>query len=282
MWLQSIQQAIDYIEENLTANLQIEQVAKVANSSSYHFQRAFSFLTGMTFGEYVRGRRLTLAAQETARDDCKIIDIAYKYGYETPEAFAKAFRKQHGIRPTDARDKSKTIHSYNRLVIQVQLKGAEPMNYKIIEKDSFQVVGVKRTFSCANGEQSPKIAQFWQDVNQDGMSGQIAALIDGTVEGLIGICEVTSKDMMNYWIAASHAEEYSGDLEIHTVPASKWAIFEVHGAMPDAMPIMWQKIFQEWLPSHPYELAESPELEVYGEGNPSSDDYYSEIWIPIK
>ncbi|HWI47078.1 MAG TPA: AraC family transcriptional regulator [Rummeliibacillus sp.] len=282
MWLQSIQQAIDYIERNLMEDLQVEQLAKITNLSSYHFQRAFSFLTGMTLGEYIRGRRLTLAAQEIASSDCKIIDIAYKYGYETPEAFAKAFRKQHGMKPTDARDKSRTIHSYNKLVIQVQLKGAEPMNYKIIEKDSFQVVGLKRTFSCVNGEQSPKIARFWQDVNQDGTSGQLAVLIDGTVQGLIGICEVTSKDIMDYWIAASHDGEYTGNFETYTVPASKWAIFEVHGAMPDAMPIMWQKIFQEWLPSHPYELAETPELEVYGEGNPSNDNYYSEIWVPIK
>ena len=156
------------------------------------------------------------------------------------------------------------------------------MNYKIIEMDSFQVLGVKRTFSSVNGEQSKKIAQFWQDVNQDGTSGRLAALIDGTVQGLIGICEVTEKNVMDYWIAASHEGEYARDFETYSVPASKWAIFEVHGAMPDIMPIMWQKIFQEWLPSHPYELAETPELEVYGEGNPSSDDYYSEIWVPIK
>ncbi|MGX9136024.1 AraC family transcriptional regulator [Rummeliibacillus sp. JY-2-4R] len=282
MWLQSIQQAIDYIEENLTENIRAEEVASVANSSSFHFQRAFSLLTGMTLGEYIRGRRLTLAAQEIANTDCKIIDIAYKYGYETPEAFAKAFRKQHGMKPTDARDRSNKIHSYNKLVIKVTLRGAEPMNYKIIEMDSFQVVGVKRTFSCANGEQSPKIAQFWQDVNQDGTSSQLATFIDGTVNGLIGICDVTEKDIMDYWIAASHKDEYSGNFETYTVPASKWAIFEVHGAMPNAMPIVWQKIFQEWLPSQPYELAQTPELEVYGDGNPYSDDYYSEIWVPIK
>ena len=115
------------------------------------------------------------------------------------------------MKRADARDHSNKIHSYNKLVIQVTLRGAEPMNYKIIEMDSFQVVGVKRTFSCANGEQSPKIAQFWQDVNQDDTSGKLAALIDGTVNGLIGICEVTEKDIMDYWIAASHKGEYSGD-----------------------------------------------------------------------
>lgn len=282
MWLQSIQQAIEYIEDHLTEDLKIEQIAKVAHSSSFHFQRAFSILTGMTVGEYIRGRRLTLAAQEIASSHCKIIDVAYKYGYETPEAFAKAFRKQHGMRPSDVRKEAGTIHSYNKLVIHVQLRGAEPMKYKIVEKESFQVVGVKRTFSCANGEQSKEITKFWQDIYADGTNERLFPLNTGEIRGVIGVCDMHKNELMDYWIATNYAGKDTKGFEFFMVPASKWVVFEVKGTMPTAITAMWEKIYQEWLPSNAYELTNGPELEVYSDGDTTSADYYSEIWLPIK
>ncbi|MGN4123802.1 AraC family transcriptional regulator [Lysinibacillus sphaericus] len=282
MWLQSIQQAIEYIENHLTEDIQIEDIANVAHSSSFHFQRAFAILTGMTVGEYTRGRRLTLAAQEIASSDCKIIDIAYKYGYETPEAFAKAFRKQHGMKPSDVRKAVGMIHSYNKLVIHVQLKGAEPMKYKIIEKESFQLIGVKRTFSCKDGEQTKENTKFWQDVYEDGTNAQLFPLNTGEIHGVMGVCDMIEHEIMNYWIATNHAGDDSHGFDTFTVPAAKWVVFEVTGAMPIAITTMWEKIYQEWLPSNAFELTGGPELEVYSNGDASSDHYYSEIWLPIK
>lgn len=134
-WIVSLQKAIDYIEEHLLdSDLSIERVAEEANASAYHFQRTFAILTDMAVGEYIRGRRLTLAAQELTQTDSKVIDLAYKYGYETPESFAKAFRRQHGMTPTEARNFRGKLKSYNRLTIQVSLKGAEPMQYSIVKK----------------------------------------------------------------------------------------------------------------------------------------------------
>ncbi|MFJ7951076.1 AraC family transcriptional regulator [Lysinibacillus sp. NPDC096418] len=282
MWLQSIQQAIEYIEEHLTEELKVEQIAKVAHSSSFHFQRAFSILTGMSVGEYIRGRRLTLAAQEIASNQCKIIDVAYKYGYETPEAFAKAFRKQHGMKPSDVRKEAGMIHSYNKLVIHVQLKGADPMQYKIVEKEGFRVVGVKRTFSCVNGEQTKEITKFWQNIYEDGTNDQLFPLNTGEIQGVIGVCDMGENNLMDYWIATNYAGEDTKGFETFTVPAAKWAVFEVKGAMPTAITTMWEKIYQEWLPSNAYELTNGPELEVYSNGDATSPDYYSEIWLPIK
>ena len=281
MWLQSIQQAINYIEEHLTEPIHLTDVAKAANCSPFHFQRAFSILTNMTLGEYIRGRRLTLAAQDIKTTDCKIIDIAYKYGYETPEAFAKAFRKQHGFKPTEMREESTMIHAYNKLVIQVTLKGASPMHYKILEKPSFTVIGLKQTFPCGNGEQSKGIQQFWKEVNEDGTVNQLIALHDGSLPGLVGVCEAKSDNEIDYWIAVGN----NGAHDIFTpltIAASKWAIFEVQGAMPQAMVETWQKIFQEWFPSNNFEYGHGPELEIYPAGDTTSPDYYSEIWVPIK
>ncbi len=285
-WILSLQKAIDYIEKHLLdKDLSIQRAAEAANSSAFHFQRTFSILTDMPVGEYIRGRRLTLAAQDLTRTDCKIIDLAFKYGYDTPEAFTKAFRRQHGITPTEARNFSGKLKSYNRLTIQVSLKGAEPMQYSIVEKAAFQVAGVKREFSLCNEENLAGIPKMWDEVNSNGISDKLFHLNNGEVKGVLGVCvDKRSKkpDSMDYWIAASCKGEKPEGLESMEIPAAKWAVFEVHGAMPDAMQNTWKKIFSEWFPSSGYEHAEAPELEVYSAGDPSSADYYSEVWIPVK
>ncbi len=283
-WVESLQKAIEYIEEHLLEPISIESIAKQANVSAFHFQRTFSILTDITVGEYIRRRRLSLAAQELYNTSSKIIDIALKYGYDTPEAFTKAFRRQHGLTPSQARNHSGKMKSYNRLVIQVSLKGADPMNYKIVERESFQVVGVKREFSCVNGENLIAIPKMWNDVHVDGTNDLLFKLNNGQIKGVVGVC-VDKRDqgsqLMDYWIAA----EYDGDapdglLQLE-IPASKWGVFEVHGPMPDAIQQAWKQIFSEWFPSSHYQHAGTPEMEVYSDGDPSSPDYYSEIWIPL-
>ncbi|TQR21634.1 AraC family transcriptional regulator [Psychrobacillus vulpis] len=285
-WVESIQRAIDYMETNLLENLSIDQIAKEAHASTFHFQRTFSILTDMSIADYIRRRRLTLAAQDLINTDNKIIDLSYKYGYDTPEAFTKAFRKQHGVTPSDARKKLGNIQSYNRLVIQVRLKGAEPMKYKIVEKESFQVVGMKRTYNCKTGENLKGIPLFWDEVNTNGTDDVLFQLNNGEIEGVLGVCVVdeSQKDsgLMDYWIGSAHIGDIPENLLALEIPASKWVIFEVHGPMPHAMQNTWKQIYSEWFPSNPYVPAGTPELEVYSNENPNNEDYYSEIWIPIK
>ncbi|MDQ0428931.1 AraC family transcriptional regulator [Planomicrobium stackebrandtii] len=282
-WVESLQRAIDYMEEHMEDPVTIDQIAKQANSSVFHFQRTFSILTDCSVAEYLRRRRLTLAAQELSATDRKIIDIAYKYGYDTPEAFAKAFRRQHGVTPSEARKNLGKLQAFNRLVIQVNLKGVDPMKYRIVEKESFQAVGMKREFSLSNGENMAGIPQMWQELNQAGTSSTIAQLNDGDIKGLLGICaDYQDGGTMDYWIAAESTASVPEGFSRLEVPASKWGVFEVHGAMPDAMPKVWKQIFSEWFPSNQYENAGTAELEVYPEGDPYSEDYVSEIWIPLK
>jgi AraC family transcriptional regulator len=152
--VESLQKAIEYMEAHLLENLTAEAISKQAYLSPFHFQRMFLILTDMTVGDYIRQRRLTLAAQELMSTDCKIIDLAYKYGYETPEAFAKAFRKHHGVSPSDARKGIGKLQSYNRLSIQVSLKGAKPMQYRIVERGAFLVAGIKHAAVRRKGPES--------------------------------------------------------------------------------------------------------------------------------
>ncbi|WP_217587939.1 AraC family transcriptional regulator [Lentibacillus saliphilus] len=287
-WVESIQKAIDYMEKNIMENITIDSIAKQANVSPFHFQRTFAVLTEVTVGDYLRRRRLTLAGEELLTTDAKIIDIAYKYGYETPEAFSKAFRRQHKVTPSEVRKHQGKLQSYNRLIIQVTLKGAEPMKYSVVEKNAFQIVGVKREYSSvAEGETVVGIPELWNEVNQNGTSDLLFQLNDGVVKGVLGVCGQVSEEqkkanVFDYWVATSYAGKVPEGMLYLEIPASKWAVFEVHGPMPTAMQNAWKRIFSEWFPSTGYQHAGTPEFELYTDDDPNNPDFYSEIWIPIK
>jgi AraC family transcriptional regulator len=284
-WIESLQRAIDYMEEHLLDDMTMEDIAKQANASPFHFQRTFAILTDSSVGEYIRRRRLSLAAGELCSTDAKVIDLALKYGYDTPEAFTKAFRRQHGISPSEARKYTGKLKSYSRLGIQVSLKGAEPMQYKVVEQESFEVIGIKQEFSYGNGENLAGIPKMWDQVNQDGTSDYLLGKNNGPVKGVLGVCVDQSNvqdKRMDYWVAAAYEGETPDGYLKMEIPASKWAIFEVHGPMPDAMQNVWKQIFTEWFPSSGYQHAGTPELEVYTAGNAADPEYYSEVWIPVK
>ncbi len=282
--LQRMLDSIDYIEGNLEQHLCIEDIAEVACMSKFHFQRMFSMLTGYTVGEYIRNRRITVAAQELVRSKSKVIDVALKYGYESPESFTKAFRKIHGISPSSAKKDTQALKAYPRLSFQIQLKGDVEMDYKVIEKKAFKVVGKSIRTSTSRGENNRKIASFWDESNQNGFTAELAKK-SGSL-GLIGVCMDFDKlqENLTYMIGAEkNIDNVPNDWEEREIPAATWAVFPVHGAMPDAMPRVWDRIFSEWFPATGYEHSGGPEMEVYlSDGDPSSEDYYSEIWIPIK
>ena len=130
-WITGIQRAIDYVEAHLTEPIDYEEVAKRAYSSSFHFQRIFSIMCGFTLGEYIRARRLSLAGSALAGGEGKVIDIAMKYGYETPESFSRAFTRFHGISPSKAKANGAALKSYSRLSVKLILSGGNAMDYRI-------------------------------------------------------------------------------------------------------------------------------------------------------
>lgn len=284
-WIQSLQAAIDYMEDHLLEELQLEKVAKQAMVSPFHFQRMFLMLTDMSVGEYVRKRRLTLAAHELVKDDVKIIDTALKFGYHTPESFSKAFKKQHGISPREAKSGKGKMKYYHRLVIQVTLRGETAMNVEIIEKGPVQIVGLKQEVRCAGGENLIEIPKIWGRVNQDGTTDELISMNNGAIKGVLGICvdqSAEKPDTIEYWVAAASDGNSGGRFQTMQLPSSKWAVFEVRGAMPHAIQNMWNRIYTEWFPASNYKHAGTPDLEVYSDGDPTSEAYYSEIWIPVK
>lgn len=282
--LQRMADCIEYMEKHLTDELHIEDIAAVACMSKFHFQRLFSMLTGYTVSEYIRNRRVTVAAQELIHTKARVIDVAMKYQYDSPESFTKAFQRIHGMTPSAAKKKSQFLKAYPRLSFQIQIKGDVEMEYRIEEKEAFRVIGKSIRTTVIEGKNHRDIAAFWDESNNNGFVKQLS--MNAGRLGLLGICLEFDQRQENvtYMIAAEKEDlPVPEGLEERAIPSAVWAVFPVKGAMPDAMTKMWERIFSEWFPSTGYEHAGGSEMEVYfHEGNSSSADYYSEIWIPVK
>lgn len=278
--LEGINRAIQYIEENLDGEIDYEQISRAACSSQYYFQRMFVFVTDIPLSEYIRRRRLTMAAFILQNSADKIIDVALKYGYNSADAFGRAFQNMHGITPSKARENGVTLTAYPRITFALSIKGVVAMNYRIEEKEGFTVVGVKEFTSTADGENLKKIPQMWSNLSKEKCM-EILAQADREPSGLLGICADMYNNGFDYWIAAATTKPCPAGLESLNIPACTWAVFEAVGPMPGAIQELWNRIFTEWLPTSGYEHAPSPELEWYSDGDTSSAEYKSAVWIPV-
>ncbi|MGB4661095.1 MAG: AraC family transcriptional regulator [Mobilitalea sp.] len=275
-WMKSLNQAIEFIEDNIKENITCEDIAEHIYLSSFHFQRSFSLFTGLTVGEYIRNRRLSLAGHELLVSNVKVIDIALKYGYETPEGFSKAFARFHGVTPNDVKKQGTILKSFNRLILKIILEGGNCMDYRIEKKDAFQVVAKIKYF---NEETSKtEIPKFWEEYYQSKLNEKVC--------GMLGIC-AQEKDNVKEWkygigCEVQYAKEITEEFETLEIPAYTWAIFTCIGAMPDAIQDQWKRVYSEWLPASNYELISDYDIELYTEGDNNREDYVSEIWIPVK
>lgn len=262
--------------------LDMQHIAKAAYSSPFHFQRSFHMLTGFTVAEYIRKRRLTLAAQELATSTAKVIDIAVKYGYDSPEAFSKAFRKVHGIAPSAAREPGVQLKAFPRISFHLSLRGDKDMDYRIVERDGFEVVGKCIPVSMKDGENFGTIPQFWRECYKDGTIDKLHAIAPN--KDLLGVCMGVDHDNETFTYAIAVENRTAPEVEqfeTRNIPPATWAVFTSVGPLPGAIQKVWTKIFQEWFPATGYEHAGGPELEVLPAGDDFADDYRCEVWIPI-
>lgn len=269
-WNDGIRNAICYIEDHLTEDIDVNEIASKAFVSSFYFQKIFHVLCGFTVGEYIKNRRLTLAAQELCSTDIRVLDAALKYGYSSPDSFAKAFTKFHGVTPSQAREKNRSLNSVAPLKIKLTLEGGTMLEYKIAEKEQFTVMGVSRKFNSETSYQ--KIPEFWQE-HMKSENGKIIC-------GRYGICMDSEGQNFEYLIADNYSpeSEVPEGVEIRVIPAGTWAVFPCHGTLPKSLQDVNTRIWSEWLPScKTYRLAGNYNIEMY-----TKDMNYSEIWIPIE
>ncbi|ERJ11140.1 AraC family transcriptional regulator [Haloplasma contractile] len=247
-WLERMNDCIKYLEDHIEDKLDIDALASELYISKFHLQRLFHMLTGVTIGEYVRNRKLTLAAGDLTTNNAKVIEVAYKYGYESPKSFSRAFRKLHGVSPSVAKTSTSHLKAYPKMSFQIQLKGEQDMNYKLIEKESFKVVGKGLRTTKKDGQNIKNIPSFWEDCINNGDCQRIKEL--NTEKPMLGVCFNHDVESVSYYIAVEKPEALNECMfEVKTIPFATWAVFESIGPMPDAIQTVTKRIFTEWFPS---------------------------------
>ncbi|WP_313018817.1 AraC family transcriptional regulator [Acetoanaerobium noterae] len=285
--LTSMNKALEYIEENLTDELDYSQISKIAFCSEYHFKRMFSFLAGISLSEYIRRRRLTLAAIELKNKNLRIIDIAVKYGYISADSFSRAFQNLHGILPSEARKEDAQIKAYPKMTFQLSIKGGNEMNYKIVEKQSFKIVGFKKRVSMVFKGINPEIADMTSLLTSE-IIKQLKSISNVEPLGIISASTNFSEERMegkgelDHYIGVASISDDTASFDVLEVNSGTWAVFEAIGPFPETLQDVWGRIYSEWFPSSGYEAVIGPEIlwnENPDTGNPK---YKSQIWIPVR
>ena len=296
-WVKGIQRAIDYIEEHLTDELDYEEIAKQSYSSSFHFQRVFSILCGFTLGEYIRSRRLSMAGMELAATKQKVIDVAMRYGYDSPDSFAKAFQKFHGITPSQARSEGANLKSFSRLSFKITLEGGSKMNYRIQRKEAMTLTGFKRHFAGSPLHRNRQSHEFFVSTRLDQYILQGMARDCATVYEVITNIDDDGYDFyiaskLSKWAVEHFEEELGAEVasrfeHLH-LQAADYLVCETERCEYPTEQIdeLYRKAVTEWLPSAGYELADLPEFDIihwyYSEADESVNrNRYVELWLPI-
>ena len=281
-WMAIIGNSIQYIEDHITEDITVEDVAKCVGVSSFYFQKGFAMLCGFSVSEYIRNRRLALAGNDLLVTEEKIIDIAMKYGYDSPDSFTKAFTRFHGVTPTSVRKDAALLKSFAPLKLKISLEGGYLMDYKIVRIEEITVIANAKTFPYEGAKES--IPQFWQEHFQSGKGAVVCGWYGINIDLEMG------QENFEYLIADPYnpQKEVPEGFEIRTIPAFEWAVFPCRGAMPTALQDVNTKIYTEWLPAlKEYEFAAGYCVEYYDdptkyEKGTLDENYYCEIWIPIK
>ncbi|MED3944734.1 AraC family transcriptional regulator [Priestia megaterium] len=284
--LRNMNRALHYIEENLTNDIDFREVARLALCSEYHFKRMFSFLAGITLSEYIRRRRLTFAAFELKDSNIKVIDVAIKYNYSSPDSFTRAFQNLHGITPSEAKKNGSSLKAFPKMTFQLSIQGGNEMNYRIEEKEAFHIVGIKERVPIIFHGVNPKIAAMWESLNDETVR-KLKELSNVTPLGLLSASlnfsegRMEEKGQLDHYIGVATTKDCPDHLVQLEVPAGTWAVFEAVGPFPETLQNVWGRIYSEWFPSSNYEQVEGPEILWNEHKNVTSPTFKSEIWIPV-
>lgn len=277
-WMIKLNQAVDYIEDNLAGEIDYEQAAALAGASSYHFQRVFAYMAGVPLSEYIRRRRMTLAAVDLQGGGESVLDMGLKYGYSSPTAFNRAFQGVHGVTPSEAKKEGVPLKSFLPIRFKITIQGAEEMKYRIEKKEEFRIVGFSIPLSTEIEKNFQEVPQFWQKAATDGSLPGLMAVMNREPMGILGVSACVEKDSWRYYIAAASDKALGEGMEEYLVPAATWAIFEGAGTNLDIQTLE-KRIFTEWLPTSGYEYGQAPDIEVYL--NPDPQNAKFEVWMPV-
>jgi len=275
-WLKNWNKALDYLEQNLDGEIELEELGRLAGCSSYHFQRMFSHLAGVPLSEYIRRRRMTRAAMDLQNGE-KVLEVALRYGYDSPTAFNRAFQMIHGIPPSLAKQDAVKLKAFPRIRFKFILKGADEMEYQIVKREAFRVVGFCTPLPADMEESFRRVPEFWGEAGP--RLPELLSLMNGDSMGVLGISTCEDKDN-DYYIAAASSAPVPAGMREWTVPAAAWAIFTGKGQPPAAVQELQKRIVSEWLPDSGCEWAQVPDIEVYLDP-PGGPESRFQVWLPV-
>lgn len=285
--IQSMNKAMRYIEDRLTGEIDYQEAARLALCSEYHFKRMFSFLAGIPLSEYIRRRRLTLAGLELGSSQARIIDIAMKYGYASPDSFARAFQSMHGILPSEAKSRGSLLKAYPRMTFQLTVQGGSEMNYRLVEKEAFRIVGLKKRVNLVFQGVNPEIAEMAKSLDPETIE-RLKGLSNTDPRGIISAStnfsegRLKEQGQLDHYIGVTTTLGGPNHLAALEVPSLTWAVFEAVGTFPDTLQNVWGRIYSEWFPSTDFEAVKGPEILWNEHPDTAAPDYRSEIWIPVR
>lgn len=289
-WMTGVQRAVDYVEAHITEPVDFEAVAKQAYSSSFHFQRVFSILCGFTLGDYIRFRRLSLAGAELSATGARVLDVALKYGYDTPESFTRAFTRFHGVSPSHAKRGGAALKAFSPLSVKLTLNGGCTMNYRVETKDAFQII-CKAWEQLSPGTELPveEISHFWQACMEDGTIEALCKYIppqDVFSGSIVGAClgQDAADARFPYAIGAHYggAPVTEPGLAVVEIPAHTYVVFPCTGQMPQALQTLYQQICSEFFPASEYQPCGGADFELYPSADVSDPAFYCEIWVAVE
>jgi AraC family transcriptional regulator len=276
-WIERLNKAINYIEEHITEDIDYQQVAKIACCSVYHFQRMFAYMANIPLSEYIRRKRMSLAAAELQDSNLKIIDVGLKYGYTSPTAFNRAFHGVHGVAPSAIREQGAVLKAFPPISFKITIRGAEEMNYRIEKKDAFRIVGIAKPLHKEIEKNFEIVPKMWQEASTNGTIQKLASIMNTPPHGLLGVSCCNDEEDWRYFIAVASTKT-AEKFEEYIIPSATWAIFSGSGNNQSIQELE-QQIITQWLPTSGYEYANAPDIEVYLNPDPQNAQY--EVWIPI-
>ncbi len=276
-WIERLNSAIHYIEENMSDDIDMEKASRIACCSTYHFQRMFAYMANVPLSEYIRRRRMSLAAVDLQNGD-KVIDISLKYGYDSPTAFNRAFKGIHGISPSQAREKGSSLKAYPPISFQITIKGVSALDYRIETKEAFRVIGISEPLVTEIEKNFVLVPKMWGNAVANGTIAELAGYMNGAIQGLLGVSSCNETEHWRYYIGVESSRQLEGEFEEFIVPRATWAIFSGRG---DGLSIqeLERRIVAEWLPTSGFEYGNAPDIEVYLSPDPNNAIY--EVWVPV-
>ncbi|MGW0734057.1 AraC family transcriptional regulator [Streptomyces sp. NPDC002851] len=286
-----LNEAMEYVERTLGdpgepgCPVDMAELARIAVTSEYHFRRMFSALAGMPLSEYIRRRRLTVAGAEVLDDRRTLLEIAVRYGYSSGEAFARAFRAQHGVGPGEARRRGATLRSQPRMSFRLIVEGSASMRYRVVEKPEFRLVGHTTRVPLVHEGMNPAIVEFLRGIGWAELD-RLAELSDqepdGVVSASINVDESRAEGTeLDYWHGVVRGGPVPEGLAALDVAAGTWAVFESEGSFPETLQYLWRDVFTQWFPSNPYRSRPGPEL-VRADVSEDRSEATAQLWIPVE